>query len=254
MSGFPQVLAGLRRDGETFAVHLTPNWMQGRTAYGGASAALALAAAQARWPELPPLRSAQIAFVGPLGADLRLTPTMLRAGRSASFVRVEVRDGDTLGASATLLFAPDRDSHVDHPAPRHPALPPRGAIVEQPFPQFAANFALAEAESVDPARPRLTRWARLKERAGLDPMVELLLIADILPPAAMALFRQFGPISTVSWHLDVTDPAPLGPDGWLYSDAEAERAVAGISAQAMRVFDEDGRLVAAARQSVALFA
>jgi hypothetical protein len=41
------------------------NWLQGRTIYGGLSVALALQAALRDGPTgLPPLKSAQIAFVG----------------------------------------------------------------------------------------------------------------------------------------------------------------------------------------------
>ena len=39
-------------------------WMQGRTLYGGASALVAYTAATRAFPDLPPLRAAQVAFVG----------------------------------------------------------------------------------------------------------------------------------------------------------------------------------------------
>ena len=60
--------------------HIADDWLQGRTAYGGASAAVALMAAKTAYPDLPPLRSVQIAFVGPLAGDVTATPALLRRG------------------------------------------------------------------------------------------------------------------------------------------------------------------------------
>ena len=45
-------------------------WMQGRTLYGGAGALVAYTAATRAFPDLPPLRSAQVGFVGPVGAEI----------------------------------------------------------------------------------------------------------------------------------------------------------------------------------------
>lgn len=41
-------------------------WRQGRTAYGGLTAGLAYAAVQVEFPDAPPLRSANINFIGPV--------------------------------------------------------------------------------------------------------------------------------------------------------------------------------------------
>jgi len=52
------------------AYQLPDSWLQGRTAYGGLTAALALAAAQQSGSEgLPPLRSAQVSFIAPVSAS-----------------------------------------------------------------------------------------------------------------------------------------------------------------------------------------
>ena len=68
----------------TNPTHIAPEWLQGRTAYGGLSAAIALASAKAGYADLPPLRSAQIAFVGPLSGDVTATPALLRRGKNSA--------------------------------------------------------------------------------------------------------------------------------------------------------------------------
>jgi hypothetical protein len=68
-------------DPEAGAPVLSVQCAQGRTTYGGCSAALCLEAAKrllrdqrhsSGAAELPPLRSAQVAFVGPAGGDVQV--------------------------------------------------------------------------------------------------------------------------------------------------------------------------------------
>ncbi|MGD9799873.1 MAG: acyl-CoA thioesterase domain-containing protein, partial [Parvularculaceae bacterium] len=59
--------------GGTCRGRVADNWLQGRTVYGGMTAALCLEAAQRAVPGLPPLRSAQVSFIGPAEGDLEIT-------------------------------------------------------------------------------------------------------------------------------------------------------------------------------------
>ena len=45
MSGFSALLESIKREDEAFSVTLPDSWLQGRTAYGGLSAALCVEAA-----------------------------------------------------------------------------------------------------------------------------------------------------------------------------------------------------------------
>ena len=40
MTPFSDLLAGLKPSGDAFTVEVTPDWMQGRTTYGGLSGAI----------------------------------------------------------------------------------------------------------------------------------------------------------------------------------------------------------------------
>ena len=75
-----QLLATAARDGEAWAHQGGPEWMQGRTAYGGVSAALALDAVMRDHPGDAPLRTAQIGFVGPVGGE---PPSLRRTHHAA---------------------------------------------------------------------------------------------------------------------------------------------------------------------------
>lgn len=228
-------------------------WLQGRTAYGGASAAIALHAAMRAVPDLPPLRSAQIAFVGPLSGAVTATPTLLRRGKNSAFVAVDVATEHSIGLRALFLFMASRPSSVSHAslAPPPHGDPEADLVDSGTLPQgFLQNFDLTRG----PRTPgSVLRWARLRERGSLDPFIELIAIADALPPAAMTLIDGWGPISTTTWQLNLVTDAPATRDGWWLLEAKTLHAADGNSSQSMTIWNRDGSPIATATQSVALF-
>ncbi len=230
------------------------DWLQGRTAYGGASAALALASAKATYNELPALRSAQIAFVGPLSGAVETRPLLLRRGKNSAFIGVDLAGNEGVGLRALFLFMANRASTVRHgDLTIEPPSAPDDAIIDGSTigQGFLQHFEFAEAG--DPAPGNWLRWARLKDRRSLEPDVELVALADALPPAAMSVAKQWGPISTTTWQLNLVTDAPATRDGWWLLGAELLHAADGNSSQAMTIWNRDGTEVATATQSVALF-
>ena len=84
-------------------------------------------------------------------------------------------------------------------------------------------------------------------------MVELLAIGDALPPAAMALFAKPGPISSMTWHLNLLTPEPVTTEGWWLSRSTADLARHGSSSQLMQVWNAGREPVISGMQSVAIF-
>jgi len=253
------IVAGLESDDGVYRTDTPEGWTQGRTLYGGLTAALAIASAKRAFPDLPPLRSAQIAFVGPASGALTFRPQLLRQGRSATIVAVVCEGENGIAARAMFTFAAARESLVRHdhaPAPavaRPEDCPP---FFDGPFrPGFSPNFDYRLAAGARPlsgaAEPEFTVWVRLNDEAGVDPEVALLAIADAPPPAAFVAFPQAGPVSTMTWTLDVDQP--LSGGGWRLIRSASEQAGGGYSLQDMAVWDDTGRRIAAGRQMVALF-
>ena len=245
-----EILAAATIDHVALRAEIGEHWLQGRTAYGGLSAAIALAAAKALLPDLPPMRSAQIAFVGPLAGVVTATPSLLRRGKNSAFVGVDVTGEAGLGLRALFLFMAPRESviaHDDLPAPSIPL--PATPMDSDSLPQgFLRNFDIMPW---DRGKGEIHAWRRLRERAGLDPEIELIAVADALPPAAMTLIDGWGPLSTTTWQLNVIEATAT--DGWFLLEAIANYAADGASVQAMSIWNHDGRAVATATQSVALF-
>ena len=254
---FHSLLAAAPADGALSAT-IDDSWLQGRTAYGGLSAALAIEAARSIAPDLPPLRSAQVSFVGPLAGAVEARATLLRRGRNAAFVQSDVTSDAGLGLRATFVFMNALESHVDYDESRAPAATdPDSAVDAFKGPthvSFVQNFDIRHArDKSDTRTPDFVRWVRVKERDGLDPMSEVMLVGDCLPPAAMALFDHQGPISSLTWMVNLLTPKPRTRNGWWLLRATANYARQGSSSQEMGIWNADGDPIASGMQSVAIF-
>lgn len=256
MTPLREVVAALEPIEGGWRGHVPDGWLQGRTAYGGLSAALALHAALASDIDLPPLRSALVAFVGPLSGEVSIRARRLRRGRNAAFVEADVESAAGLGLRATFVFMRAVESAVDHHTGRAPPTAPPGAddrvLHGHPAIAFSQNFELVERAGPDAAE--WLRWVRLKDRAGLHPMVELMAVADCLPPVALRLLGRPAPVSSMTWQLNLLGDAPATDDGWWLLRAASDYARAGNSSQQMGIWAADGTPVADQMQSVAVFA
>lgn len=259
MISLPALIAGLEPiEDNGWRGAIPENWLQGRTAYGGLSAALALHVAQRSDDDLPPLRSAQVSFIGPLAGPVLIRAQRLRRGRNAAFVQADVESEAGLGLRATFVFMGPVASKVELRQGRAPDFP-RPGPEDQTFKgnsavSFTRNFEFLDRRDDRVGPAEWLRWVRLNEREGLNPMVELIAIADCLPPAALKLVGGPAPVSSMTWILNLLGPAPRTQDGWWLLRANADYASAGSSSQQMGIWNATGEPIAEQMQSVAIFA
>ncbi len=253
----PSILAAKRPADGGFTATIPEDWMQGRTSYGGLSAALALVAAQGMVPDLPPLRSATVNFIGPLAGEVLVTTRLLRQGRNATWISAEVTAEGKIGLTATFVFMGPVESslHLSQMPPPVGLLTPEQGdpIPLRSGPGFSSHFErrFALPRQTTPL-PEINWWVRLRDCEGLDPMVGLLLCADALPPGVMPLLRT-GPLSSMTWLINLLTPAPVSRGGWWLLRAAGNYAENGCSSQDMAVWNADGAPIAAGMQSVAIF-
>ena len=86
MSSYSDLIAGITQTETGHLAHVTDNWKQGRTTYGGLSATLCVEAALKTLPDAPPLRSGQFAFIGP-AACITHSWTVRCSSRRGSWAR-----------------------------------------------------------------------------------------------------------------------------------------------------------------------
>jgi acyl-CoA thioesterase len=261
VAAYTELLSAIVRmpDGGTETT-IPDQWMQGRTTYGGLTAALCLDAALAISGGLP-LRAVQIAFVGPAGGTLTSTPTLLREGKNSRFVSVRMRAVDGVAAEAIFVFGAARESQLDFSALTPPEVAgplqtpdyfPRGA-----GPAFIQNFDVQLAAGAPPmsgaAEADISLWLRHRDRAAPDNTVSLLALADAPPPAAMSMLRQPARISSMTWMAEFLTDTIDTEDGWFLARHTAQTAQQGYSSQAMRLWNRHGRPMMIGRQTIAVF-
>lgn len=262
MTSFCDLMAALARDGDTFKTTVTDDWLQGRTAYGGLSAALCVEAALRALPDLPPLRSAQFTLIGPAAGPLSIAVSTLRRGKSAVFVNVDLTGEAGLAARAVLSFGAARASALDYSDLPAPSVTPiaegssffPGGKSPINFQQhFESRFAGASRPFTPGASPEYRIWFRHRDSKAWDGLVPLIALADAPPPPAMVMFPQPAPISTMTWSLDMLSDVPATEDGWWLIGSKTETSRQGYSTQSMMVWNSDLRPVIAHRQNVAIF-
>jgi acyl-CoA thioesterase len=258
-----QVLDGATR------FHVTDDWLQGRTCYGGLISALAVLAmrdrAGAAWPAEVGLRALQTCFVGPVSpgaVDIRAT--VLRQGRNVCQVQAQVLQQGQVAAALLGVFGADRPSTLQ---PRSPQRPPQPAADDLPVPPPRPHGAPAFLEHFD------MRWAegavpfsgigghtscihmRLnpEEAASVAAELQIVLLADLSPTPVIGELTQPSANSSVTWELQLRPVDPGPPEGWWRADNESLMVEGGYVNQSARLWAPDGRLAAYGYQVVAVF-
>lgn len=256
-----QLLANRRNESADWRYAIGADWMQGRTAYGGISAALALDAAMANHPGDAPLRSAQVSFVGPVGGDCAVSTRLLRESKSSRFVAADLSSDLGYGTNGLFSFMRGRDSHIDHRIIAAPDVPGPDQLADVPDhparPPFTRKFEMRPTRGpgfghgLDEGN--ITTWVRWVDQPHCDAHVALLALADALPPAALPLFRQFGPLSSSTWMQHFLTDHPQTQDGWWLLVSQTRHVANGFSAQSMYIWNSDRELVSVGGQGVAIY-
>lgn len=235
--------------------------MQGRTTYGGLTAALSLESALELVEDVP-VRSAQIAFVGPVGGDIVISPTILRRGRNSVFVSVDVVGEQGVAARSIFTFGAKRESRLNFTRLEAPVVPgpetaPKFFLEGRPRPQFCKHYnvrlAAGERPVSNAAEADIALWLRHVDEAALYDATSLLAMADAAPPAAMSMFSEPAPLSTMTWMAEFLTDHATTENGWFLARHTAQTARDGYSSQSMRMWNMSGEPVMVGRQTVAVF-
>ena len=257
ISDIARVAAAMPQESDRFAVRGVDGWLQGRTMYGGASSFLAYAAARKALPGLPPLRGAQIGFIAPVGSDIDIAVSVLRQGRSVSQIQTDLNCDDVLVHRGLWLFGSARPSNGEVAPSIAEGMVPFEDAEPVPAPQgmhFVRKLDIRRAQPPGkPERAVVRRWVRLKDRDGLDPVGELVLIGDALPPGSMRAMERMGPISSINWSFSLLTEAPVTRDGWWLVETSSNHMAGGFSSETLRMWNADGVEVMRGLQSVAIF-
>ncbi|WP_122073827.1 acyl-CoA thioesterase II [Pseudophaeobacter sp. EL27] len=246
-----------------YSAPVAENWAQGRTAYGGYTATLLLAATRRALPDHAPLRSAMINFTGPLSAAPQISVEVLRQGRNVTTALARAEIEGKVAATGTFSFGAAQDSHVSEicPAPDAPAPEDTPSFFPKEMKRLPArffnNFEIKLIEGSLPfmgaEKGRMRVWCRHKDAASRGSLEGLFCLGDALPPAIFAKCKIPGPNSSVNWMFNLMLEDIATRDGWYMLESELTAAGSGYSSQVMRLWNTKGQLVADAMQSVVIF-
>jgi acyl-CoA thioesterase len=256
------------RDGRAtarFSCVFDPSWYQGRGTYGGVVTAQLARAFQT----LVPTRDARVItvhFCAPATGEGTIEATLEREGANVTHLTARlthVRRGKVVTlATASAVFGRPLAEHDfgDHVAPRVPPPHEVPVFVQTPgWPVFARHFEFRPCLGYEAFRGapegHLGGWFRAVEPQSPD-LAYVCALFDAWPPSALPLLLPPPrPAASVdlTFHffrrfpLDVPSDAP-----WLY-EARTPVVRGGWGEEHATLWDTEGRLVARARQNVALF-
>lgn len=258
---FSEAMQTVTRHGDGWQAMVSEDWLQGRSAFGGLQAALALCAMRELVPADMPLRTLQVTFIAPVPVGrVAIRARLLRAGRSAIQVEASLCDGEQTLCRLLGVFGRARPSVLDF-QPVQPlvenAAAPQLRYVEGRMPAFTQHFRARWLRGDLPFSGGHQRESVLQlslcDEGPVDE-THVLAFADFIPPIALSLFAAPTPGSSLTWMLELLRDRydDLGLDDWRV-DAELIAARDGYTNQSVMLWGPHGEPVALSRQSMVVF-
>ncbi|ASM56067.1 hypothetical protein PNIG_b0486 [Pseudoalteromonas nigrifaciens] len=240
------------------------NWCQGRTAFGGLSAALLYQAMRAQVNSERRLLSLSTNFVGPLLADtpFSLSVEILREGKSSTQVLAKAIQNEQVCVIVQACFASNRNSAINVPVAKSLGLQEVNERHTLPFiqgqmPEFFQHVDLCPQQGAMPfssaETSHLGGWMRFKETPAAITEAHIIALTDAWPPTLLQMFKQPAPASSMSWYLEFVQAPNLTPGQWLGFEAITHHAKGGYGLEDGCIWSQSGELIALTRQTVALF-
>ncbi|MCW8108754.1 thioesterase family protein [Alteromonas ponticola] len=251
---------------EFTALTIPKDWSQGRTAFGGISAAIVYTAIkQMVNDDTRLLRSFTTNFVGPLALDTEFTVrvTKLRAGKNVSQYTGEVIQNGHVCVFSQACFALARKSKIavensqrhSMPAPTKAKFIPQ---IPKITPKFIQHFDLSIDQGGIPFTGKKTASYHGYMRFSNPPEkihdAHVIALIDAWPPTLLQMLRWPAPASTGSWNIEFIHPhREVSGEDWFAYQAHTRQAADGYGHVEATIWDKYNQVIALSRQTVAVF-
>ena len=261
-SNLDSILKSLQEDKNNTTI-LGEQWSQGRSAFGGISAAFAMTAMKKLVPVGTPLRSLSVSFIAPVPpGPVSVKTTVIRKGKNETQVEASVICSNSICLRAMAAFGNSRQTY-NVTSEKNLKLKSRGSGIkfedhEKQTPTFLQFF---EGEWVNEGLPfagQLSRDLELWVRHNIDlsefSEEKLITICDIPPPVILSHFKKPPiPSSSLTWSLEFVIPPDEIPSDWFFLKFFVDAAANGYTQQSGSIYDVKGRLCALSRQCMVYF-
>ena len=241
------------------------HWAQGRTVFGGLSAALLNQAMTRQMTDVRPLRMQNTQFVAPLltKQPCELQVLALRAGRNVTQLQASLMQNGRVAVQANAAFGRERASKIAVPAPpvalnEPPKKPTWLPQIPKVTPKFHRHIDIRFDDGGLPYTGKKTShyhgWMRFSKPPLSLTTAHLIALIDVWPPTVLQQLRLPVPASTLSWNLEFVHPLPeLTGHSWLAFRISTVQAGHGYVHTDARLCDEHGQVLAFSRQLDTVF-
>ena len=249
----------------TAALTISKSWAQGRTVFGGISAALVYQAIRRKVSDDRVLRSLTTNFVGPIavGTPLTIEVEVLREGKNVSQVIAKAIQNDKVCVMTQAAFGVARTSKIsvtnldfhNMPKPQKAKYIPQ---IPKLVPKFLQHIDLNVIEGGMPFSGNSIShgqgWMRFTKPPKQVTDAHLIALIDGWPAPVMQMMSWPAPVSSMSWNVEFIHPhKPVEPTDWFAFQVKTRQAADGYGHTEANIWDADGELVAISRQTVAIF-
>ncbi|TQF67471.1 acyl-CoA thioesterase [Pseudoalteromonas luteoviolacea] len=243
-------------------------WSQGRTVFGGLSAALMMQHMYLHINDSARnMLSFSCNFVAPLLAHtpFSISTKILRSGKNVTQVETIITQNESVCLISLGCFGVHRQSKVnvssiDKPVKLDKNISDKQTLryVEGLFPAFIQNIDLNLQHGAMPFSgsncTEIHGWMRFKQSSEMTlNELHVLALADAWPPTLLQLCDSPSPASTVSWYIEFVQPLSLDDSEWLGYQVLTHQANGGYGTEDAKIFSQSGELLALSRQTVAVF-
>lgn len=244
---------------------VSKEWGQGRTVFGGVSAAILYAATKEYVDSERMLRSMSTNFVGPLvfGEPFQLHVEEIRSGKNVTQMQARAIQNGKNCVVSQFCFGLDRRSKIMVENKDQHELPPPSKAnfipqIPKVTPKFLKHFDLSIVKGGVPFLGKKCSsyhgWMRFKNPPQRITDAHIISLIDTWPPTLLQMLKWPAPASTVSWNIEFIHPhRELKNDDWFAYKAETRQAAGGYGHTEATIWDSHNEVIALSRQTVAVF-
>ncbi len=242
------------------------DWMQGRTAYGGLVAAMALNSMRGHVARERKVRSLLFSFVGPLDSEpFSIRTQRLRSGKSVTTIESKIIQNDKICCTAVGSFGGDRDSQIQMEPIGRLEMPDPSRAIELPYiegltPAFTRHFnyrwALGEFPFSGKGGQEIGGWISFREGTNCLTEEWLVALADAWPTPVLSKLKEPAAASTMTWNLGFVhlDRNTCSENEWWAYHCVIDSAERGYAHERSVVWDPEGQLALYSYQTTTVFA
>ena len=241
------------------------SWGQGRTVFGGISAAVLYQAIKAQVADDRPMRSFNCNFVGPLAVDepFELDIDILREGKNATQALGKIMQNGKVAVICQVCFAVDRQSKIQVENTEQHQIPPAKKAKFIPaipgvVPKFLKHVDLSQMEGKFPFMGSkvntIKGWMRFSKAPEKVTDAHLIALIDSYPCPVLQTLKWPAPASSMNWNIEFLHPHDeIKPTDWIAYSSFPRQAADGYCHMESDIWDANGKLIAISRQVVGVF-